>query len=241
MVAASDLTLSYTDVEISVLESHLTRPAKLARMPWVVDTTTRPRRPFAGTQDVLFLGGFGHPPNVEAVKFFAADVMPRLRKLLPDVVFNVVGSSPTPEVLALASDAVRVTGYVADLEEVFDASRVFVAPLLAGAGIKGKVLEGMARGAAMVLSPVAAEGTGLVDGVDCLIARNAEEWAAAIARLYRDEALWASLGSNAQRAAETRFSFEVGVEMMRTALARIDIFGQRGLYYKHARPQQYLT
>jgi GT2 family glycosyltransferase len=240
-VMASDLTLSYTDVEISVLESHLTSPAKLARLPWVVETAKRPRKPFSQTKDILFLGGFGHPPNVQAVKFFAAEVMPQLRKTLPDVVFNVVGSSPTPEVLALASDAVQITGYVADLEEVFDASRIFVAPLLAGAGIKGKVLEGIARGAAMVLSHVAAEGTGLVDGVDCLIAKTPEEWATAVARLYGDEPLWATLGANAQRAAETRFSFEAGAELMRSALAKVDVFGTRGLYYKHARPQSYLV
>jgi glycosyltransferase involved in cell wall biosynthesis len=93
----------------------------------------------------------------------------------------------------------------------------------------------------MVLSHVAAEGTGLVDGVDCLIAKTPEEWATAVARLYGDEPLWATLGANAQRAAETRFSFEAGAELMRSALAKVDVFGTRGLYYKHARPQSYLV
>jgi len=75
-VMASDLTLSYSDFEIGILESQLPKGTKLARMPWVVDSPGR-ATPFAETRDILFLGGFGHNPNLKAVRFFAGEVMPQ--------------------------------------------------------------------------------------------------------------------------------------------------------------------
>jgi GT2 family glycosyltransferase/glycosyltransferase involved in cell wall biosynthesis len=239
VIRGVDLTLSYTDVELAVLQSHLDGGGLTAKLPWVVDVDERPRPAFGATCDVLFLGGFGHPPNIKAVQFFAGEVMPGLRERLPELGFDIIGSNTPPEVTALAGDGVRVLGQVADLQPVFQRSRVFVAPLLAGAGIKGKVLEAMARGSAMVLSPLAAEGTGLVHEVDCMIADTPHDWVEAVSRLYADEALWTRFGEAARSAARTRFGFEAGARAMQEALMKVDIFGAAGLYYKYARPDEY--
>lgn len=236
MIRACDLTLTYSEIEQAVIESHIGALGKIARVPWVVEPSVAPRRAFAATRDFLFLGGFGHPPNIQAVSFFATQILPAVRQRLPEVRFRIIGNSPTPEVLALASESVLVDGFVADLDEAFAEARVFVVPLLAGAGIKGKVLEAMARGASMVISPVAAEATKLSHGNSCLIASRTEEWVASVCRLYEDEALWEMLGNNALQVARDEFSFERGGAMMRDALDAIDIYGAAGLTYRHTRP-----
>ncbi len=116
-----------------------------------------------------------------------------------------------------------------------------MAPLLAGAGLKGKVLEAMSRGVPSVLSPVAVEGTGLTSGNDCLVARNAQEWADAVVKLYTDKKLWGRIAANALNLAQARFSFSTGIDMFQEALAKIDIYGRKdwALVYQHARPQHY--
>ncbi|SFL08769.1 Glycosyltransferase, GT2 family [Methylorubrum salsuginis] len=238
MIAEADLTLSYSDVELTVLESHLPA-AKLGRVPWVVDVRGDAKPTFADTKDILFLGGFGHPPNVEAARFFVTEVMPELLAKDPSIVFHIVGSNPTKEVMDFASDSVKVHGYVPDLDAVLSSTRVFVAPLRSGAGIKGKVLESLSYGLAGVFSPIAIEGTGLSNELDCLVADEPRVWAAQVLRLYSDEALWERISAGALERAK-RFSFEHAREDLQKTLATVDIYTTAdGLRYKRVRPRSY--
>ncbi|MGH6888542.1 MAG: glycosyltransferase [Rhizomicrobium sp.] len=242
VITASDLTFSYSDVELGILAGEVTSRTRLAKMPWVVDC--RPRTvPFAETRDILFVGGFAHPPNATAVTFFVRKVMPLLQERLPDVVFNVVGSGAEAAVAGLSSDRVRIIGHVPNVREWLDRTRVFVAPLLAGAGLKGKVLDALAHGVPSVLSPIAAEGTGLVHEAECLIAESADAWAECIARLYHDEDLWSQLTIGALRAAKSRFSFSEAVSILENELAGLGLTSRRdwGLAYRFARPDRYVT
>lgn len=240
VVMASDLTFSYSDFEIEILETQVRRGTKLARMPWVVECRERTYS-FAQTRNVLFLGNFGHNPNLQAVRFFAREVMPLVRGRLPEAIFDVIGSGARTMVPELASDRVRVIGYVSNLSEPLDSARVFVGPLFAGAGLKGKVLDAISHGVPCVLSPVAAEGTGLVNEVHCLIANAREEWADCVVRLYTDEDLWNRISVNAMELARTKYSFAEGSLVFDSALASIGITGQKhwGLAYRHARPERY--
>lgn len=237
-IAAADLTLTYSDVEAAVIESHTLGQAKVALAPWVVETRETPIGAFDSTDGLMFLGGFGHPPNIEAVKRFATEVMAGLAERAPGARLKVVGSKPPPEVLALDSGNISILGYVPDLDAVFASCRIFVAPLAAGAGLKGKVIEALARGVPAVLSPVAAEGAGLAHGHDCLIARSADEWYDAIERLNSDRELWDRLARNSLETARRRFSFGSGVEQMREALALIGVHApsRPALVYRRARP-----
>jgi GT2 family glycosyltransferase/glycosyltransferase involved in cell wall biosynthesis len=240
VVQSCDLTFSYTDVELAVLESHLKQPTALARLPWIVEPNPLPRT-FADTKDILFLGGFSHPPNTQAVRFFADEVMPGLREHLPEVHFDVVGKGSDEALAGSPTDMIRVLGYVSDLDEVMGRARVFVAPLLAGAGLKGKVVEAISRGVPCVLSPIAAEGTGLVDGISCLIADTAPRWIECVLKLYTDEALWAEMSRNALKLAETKYAFRMGLDEFERALQKIGIKGRRNgaLAYRHTRPLRY--
>jgi GT2 family glycosyltransferase/glycosyltransferase involved in cell wall biosynthesis len=240
VVQSCDLTFSYTDVELAVLQSHLKQPAETARLPWVVESKPLART-FADTKDILFLGGFSHPPNAQAVEFFTREVMPAVAERLPDIHFNVVGKGAEDALRKLSSTSLRIVGHVAELDDVMAAARIFVAPLLAGAGIKGKVLEAISRGVPCVLSSIAAEGTGLVDGISCLIADTPAKWVDCVLKLYTEEALWTEISLNALKLAAKKYAFQTGIDEFQTALARIGVTGHRdrALVYRHVRPLRY--
>jgi GT2 family glycosyltransferase/glycosyltransferase involved in cell wall biosynthesis len=233
----AELILSYSAVEQAVISSHITHGPKADIVPWVIDP--RPlRKTFAERRDVAFLGGFSHYPNIGAVRFFIGEVMPLLRRAVPGIRFIVYGSNLPEDLEKEASDDVVFKGYVSDVAEVFDNCRIFVAPLLSGAGMKGKVLDCIAAGVPSVLSPIAAEGIGLSDGVDTVVARTATEWAEGIARIYDDEAAWSAMSANIHDLARRNYSFERGVTVLHEALASIDFYTQPGqaLFVTSARP-----
>jgi GT2 family glycosyltransferase len=235
-----DVTLSYNPVEHAVILSHNLNSTKVAACPWIVDVAGEVPG-FSARSDIAFLGGFGHPPNAEAVRFFAREVMPLLRRRLPGARFLVYGSGMPPELAAeIAAEDVVAKGFVADLADVFATCRVFVAPLLSGAGVKGKVADALSFGVPSVLSPVAAEGIGLGEGSEALVARGPDEWAEAVAALYADPARWAEVSARALGFARRHFSLERGVELMRAALEAAGAEGvepsaDRGLVARRAR------
>ncbi len=140
----------------------------------------------AATQGPLlvFTGQMDYRPNVEAVAWFAAEVMPRLRQTHPGVRFAIVGRAPTAAVQALAAPDVIVTGAVDDVRPWLAAASVCVAPLHLARGIQNKVLEAMAMARPVVASPAAAEG---IDHAGTLrVAGSAAEQARAIGALLDD-------------------------------------------------------
>jgi glycosyltransferase involved in cell wall biosynthesis len=142
----------------------------------------------------MFLGGFRHPPNVDAMQYFVYATWPLVQGRLPlEARLIIVSFDPSPSIQKLANDRIIVTGYVEDLTDYFDAARVFISPLRYGAGIKGKVVQSLAYGTPAVVSPIAAEGIGLTAGREVLIAAGPVDFADQIARLYTDQELWHAL------------------------------------------------
>lgn len=222
MMRAADLVLSYNEVEHAVIASHTDGKVRVMTCPWVVDIPpTVP--PLKGRRGLSFLGSFRHHPNAEGALWFATHVMPRLSGVGAHL--SIYGSNLSPEIAALKSDWVDPVGFVADVADAYDHHRIFVAPLLSGAGIKGKVLGALAHGIPCVLSPVAAEGIGLRHGHDCLIAETPQDWAEAITRLMQDDALWEAMSGAARAYTAERFSFAVGRTKMKAAFEAVDLFG----------------
>jgi GT2 family glycosyltransferase/SAM-dependent methyltransferase/glycosyltransferase involved in cell wall biosynthesis len=157
-------------------------------------------RPFAQREGVLFVGSFPHPPNRDAAHFLVEEIMPLVRAHDPGIVTYIVGSHPTDDILELASDSVRVLGWVPDLRDLYERVRLSVAPLRYGAGVKGKIGESLAYGLPVVTSPLGAEGMDLEHGRDALVADGAEAFAAEILRVYHDAELWNRLSANGRGA-----------------------------------------
>jgi glycosyltransferase involved in cell wall biosynthesis len=152
---------------------------------------SRHRADIASRSDVLFVAGFGHPPNIDAACWLVESVMPKVWARRPDVALSLVGSNPTEEVRALAGERVEVTGYVddAELERRYRSARVAVVPLRFGAGVKSKVVEALHHGLPLVTTQVGAQGLPGVSAV-CEVSDDADAIAAAILALLDDDALW---------------------------------------------------
>ena len=213
VMTAADVVLSYSDVELEVISSHLLCSNKLFKCPWII-TPQSNGKPLRERQGIAFLGGFGHPPNKAAMDWFLLNVMPQLRRRRPEITLHIWGSHLPQDSGWEKQPGVVLEGYAESLDDVFMNCLAFVAPLQAGAGIKGKVLDSLAYGVPTVLSPIAAEATGLIDGVSTLIAAIPEQWVSSIERLMDDPALWEDIRRNSTELRDTRYSFENGVEAM---------------------------
>ncbi len=145
---------------------------------------------------LVFIGSYNHPPNIDAVKWLCLEIMPLVWASRPDITVNLLGSNLKDEVKELANDQVIVTGYVPEVEPYFQKSRVFVAPLRFGAGMKGKIGQSLSLGLPTITTRIGAEGMGLIDHQDVLIADTAEEFAQAVIELYDNRELWQKLADN---------------------------------------------
>jgi GT2 family glycosyltransferase len=218
-----DVTLSYTSAEAAVILSHNADESKVAKCPWVA-AVDQAVPAFSSRKGLGFLGNFSHPPNLEAIVYFAKEILPRLRQEAPDLTLSIFGSFIPKALYELESDGLKVRGHVKNVAEVYHACRVFIAPLVSGAGIKGKVIGALAAGTPTVMSSVAAEGIEISNGVEAIIARDPLEWVEAIRKLHDDEGAWRAMSANAQKFVQAHFSFETGVDQMRKALAMAGLY-----------------
>jgi glycosyltransferase involved in cell wall biosynthesis len=152
-------------------------------------------------------------PNIAAARWFATDVLPRLRSRCPDAHFTIVGRDPDPSVLALASaPGVTVTGRVDDVRPYLARAAVVVAPLVSGSGIKNKVLEALAMGRPVVATPLAVEGLVATAGEDLVVASGADGVADAVADLLADEPRADAIAAAGRRLVERRYSWRAAAD-----------------------------
>ncbi|KGM53076.1 glycosyl transferase [Lysobacter concretionis Ko07 = DSM 16239] len=217
VIARSDATLVVSEIELELLS----QDAPQAR----VDVLSNLHRlggeglPFEQRRDLMFVGGFRHPPNVDAVCWFVEAVWPLLRAREPSLQFHCIGGDVTAEVGALAAQpGVIVHGHVPDLTPWLAGVRLSVAPLRYGAGVKGKVNQPMAHGQPVVATTCAIEGMHLRPGLDVLVADDAAGFAEAVLRGYHDAALWQQLADNGRANVERHFSLDAGRAVVRRVL-----------------------
>jgi glycosyltransferase involved in cell wall biosynthesis len=165
-----------------------------------------PGPPYGSRADLLFLGGFLHKPNEDAVLHFVDNVLPLVRARQPEIRLVVVGSDPPSSIQACAGEQVTVSGYVPDVAPYFARCRVFVAPLRFGAGLKGKIGQALAAGLPVVTTSIGAEGFGLRHEETAMIADDPERFAESVVKVYSDAALWRRLADGGRRLIQDRFS-----------------------------------
>jgi O-antigen biosynthesis protein len=214
-VARADTTIVVSAQELALLRS-LRLDAVVHHIPILREAPSNGRSEdrhvpdFLSRRDFLFLGNFDHAPNVDAVLWFVREVWPLIKaKGFPDR-FIIAGARVPREIARLASDRIEVRGYVEDLERLFAACRLSIAPLRYGAGVKGKIVSSLSFGVPVVASAMAAEGMGLRHQEDVLIADSPELMADQIIGLYSDAGLWRRLSSGGYRAFQERFSLASG-------------------------------
>jgi len=167
------------------------------------------RRGFAERADLMFIGGFQHPPNIDAAEWFVREIWPLVRADLPEARFHLIGSKAPEAVRVLGEvEGVVFHGFVEDIEPFLDGCRLSVAPLRYGAGVKGKVNMSMSYGQPVVGTTVATEGMYVHADEDVLVADDPAGFAERVLRAYLDEAVWTKLSDNGLANVERHFSFE---------------------------------
>ncbi|MFC3714964.1 glycosyltransferase [Luteimonas soli] len=214
VIARSDLTLVVSEAERALLadDAPAARVEVLSNLHHVAGAGAA----FAQRRDLVFVGGFRHPPNVDAVRWFAEAVFPQVRARLPGIAFHCIGGDVPESISALdGREGITIHGHVPDIAPYMDGCRVAVAPLRYGAGVKGKVNLSMAHGQPVVSTSCAVEGMYLHDGHDVLVADDAAAFADAIVRLHEDEALWTTLSRNGLENVARHFSLDAARDTVR--------------------------
>lgn len=180
-------------------------------IPMAVDTDYFKPEPQINVEGntIVFVGIMNFLPNVDAVKFFCKDIIPKLKEKT-DFKFYIVGKNPTQEILKLYDGKyVVVTGTVEDVREYILKARIVVAPLRIGSGFRNKVVQAMACGKAVIATAEACEGLEVKDNENILIASTPDEFVNKILLLLNNDELREKIGKNARRFVEENYSYEM--------------------------------
>lgn len=173
-------------------------------------------------ENILFVGNYAHLPNRDSARWFVNDIFPAVQKKISGVRLHIVGANMPPELgRELKRKGVIIDGYQTDAElaELLLNSRVFVAPLRYGAGVKGKIGQAIEYGLPTVTTPIAAEGMYIRDGHNGLIAETASDFANQVVKLYEDRELWQKIQLNARKIIDEHFSSDIAVRQLKKMLS----------------------
>jgi glycosyltransferase involved in cell wall biosynthesis len=186
-------------------------PGRVRVVPNTVDGPHRPYDPAAG-QSLLFVGFLGYDVNVDALAFLVGDILPRILARRPRSRLVIAGRSPGEEVRALAKHpAIDLVADAPSLEPLYRGARAVVAPMRQGGGTRIKVLEAMAHGMPMVLTPVAAEGLDLRNGREAFIEHTPGTYAARCVELLADAERATAMGRESRQTWERQHRPEVAM------------------------------
>ena len=188
----ADVVITVSDADDERISEIADIKLKTVRIPTIhIPADTGPD--FAARNGILFVGGYEHPPNVDAARYFIKDILPLIEAEIGPVHVTLAGSKPTDEILQLRSSRISVPGWLESLTGLYHEARVVVAPLRFGAGVKGKIGEALTFGVPTVTTPIGIDGMPLVAGHDILVGASPAEFASQVLKLYQDPALWKSI------------------------------------------------
>jgi GT2 family glycosyltransferase/glycosyltransferase involved in cell wall biosynthesis len=177
------------------------------------------RSPFFGRRDLAFIGGYGHPPNSDAIQWIANQILPALRAVIPNICVHILGDMPANVRHELQRPGLVLHGRVPDLAPWMDSCLASIAPLRFGAGVKGKINMAMSYGLPVIATGVAVEGMFLRHGRDVLLAESPDEFASALLTLQSDEMLWTDLSTASLSNIKKHFSPDAAISTLRAALS----------------------
>lgn len=157
---------------------------------------------------VLFTGNMDYAPNVDGVQYFAKEMWPAIAAKYPNTKFVIAGQRPVDAVKKLAGGRIEVTGFVPDIQEMYERASVVIAPLRFGAGTQNKVLEAMAMGVPTVCTHIGFEGLQIQSGEGVIMAKEKELFITEVDQLLADAAKRKTVGEKGLHIAQTRFSWD---------------------------------
>ncbi len=168
----------------------------------------------AGGPVLLFTGAMDYWPNIDAVTWFAKEILPTIRSRIADVRFWIVGMNPAPAVLGLREAGITVTGTVPDVRPYLAHAELVVAPLRIARGIQNKVLEAMAMARPVVLAAAPAQGLAADDGRECVVADGAASFADGVVRLLTQADARQRMGRAARDCVLKNYSWQAHLRLL---------------------------
>lgn len=175
---------------------------------------------FSGRKDFLFVGSAQHPPNVDAARWIVGGLFQCIRNHIPEAQLHMVGAGLESATRDLpATDGIIWHGRIESLDPLLSSCRAGIAPLRFGAGVKGKITQGMAHGLPMITTSCGAEGMRLTNGHDILVADSDDDFAYSAARLHDNESLWNTISRNGLDNVRRNFSPDAAMPAIKSSLA----------------------
>ena len=227
---SADLTIAVSDDDCRRLGT-LAPDASITWIPTGVDIDYfTPQPAHERPNHLVFSGSMDWHPNEDAVRYFIADILPLIRRDVPDVTFSIVGRNPTGELRAIATAAgVEVTGTLDDIRPALAQASVCVVPLRAGSGTRLKIFEALAMGKAVVSTTLGAEGLTMDSGRHFVAADGASGFAGAVVELLQDPDRRRRIAEEGRAMVEARHSWaQVARPFERQCQSVVDIHGQLG-------------
>lgn len=224
--ANADMVIAVSEDDRKLLQRELPK----AQIEVIPNIHAMPAYPDPGKRrhgELVFVGGFKHDPNVDAMQYFCRDVMPLVSAACPEARLRIIGSNPPPAIRTLASEQVEVLGFVPETAPYLERAYISVAPLRYGGGMKGKVGEAMSYGLPVVTTSFGAEGFGLEPGRDLLIGDSAETFAAQVVALLRDAELHGRISRGGYDFIERHYSIPEVKRMLDASMRRLVNLPQR--------------
>ena len=180
--------------------------------------------------NLVFTGSMDWLPNEDAMQYFIREVLPLVRKEVPDVSLTVVGRNPYASLVELSKTdkSIVVTGRVDDVRPFMERSAVYVVPIRIGGGTRLKIYEAMSMGKPVVSTTVGAEGLPVTNNHELVLADSSEEFAAALIRLLREPDWAAQLGGRAAQLVRARFGWRGVAESFAALCAEAASSPQKG-------------
>ena len=200
----SHTVISAQDRDLLPLENN----SSLVVVPNGVDTYFFTPTDAVKTHELIFNGNMNYPSNIESAVFIVKEVLPLVWKRMPGVRLMISGASPAPTVMALASEQVTVTGWVDDIRDNFNASRILIAPMKSSIGLQNKLLEGMAMGLPCITTALSNNALGAIPGEEILIAETAQEYASAICSLLEQPEEARRIAERGHRLVHEKFDWQ---------------------------------
>ncbi len=170
--------------------------------------------------DLVFTGNMGYPPNVNASLYLVKEILPLVRKQKPEITLTLAGASPHPDVKALESKNIHVTGWVEDIREFYANARIFIAPMQIGTGLQNKLLEAMAMKIPSITSPLANQALEAKPGKEILVGNSPEEFADYIIKLLDDKKLSEELADNGYSFVQKNYNWESATGKLEIIITR---------------------
>jgi O-antigen biosynthesis protein len=215
-IAQADVTLVVSPTERQLLANLI--PSSRVEIVSTIHRSMPGEKTFSQRNGVVFIGGFRHPPNLDAITWYVDNVLPILRLKQAGIITTIIGSNAPPTLQRFAAPDFVIAGFVTDVSPFYEAARVSISPLRYGAGVKGKVNLAMQYGVPVVATTVSVEGMYLQHERDVLVADDPEAFADGVIRLHNDPLLWQQLRQGGLENIEEWFSRVRAREALKSVL-----------------------